>query len=72
MAKKAVVIKPTYTDKQKYEYYKNIVNTGKKPDGTKLTRLEIHRYSVKAERIRRKLSRFMKGVDFATNNIMPR
>ena len=53
-----------YTDREKYDYHAKCANSGKGAEGNKLTMLQRHRHAVLAEKYRKRLSRFMNGVEY--------
>lgn len=56
-----------YTLKERYNYHKNIADTGKKADGTKVGLTSRVRHANSAIKLGNKLNRFMGAVDIVEN-----
>lgn len=57
-----------YSLKQRYAYHSKIANTGKAPNGKKVSTVSRVSHAIKADEIRKQQNTFMKGVEFANKN----
>lgn len=53
-----------YSDRERYNYHKEIANAGKMPNGDKLTLMQRVSHANKADAIYKRMNTFMKGVEF--------
>lgn len=60
--------KKRYSLKQRYKYHSQIANSGKRPDGAKVSTVSRVVHAIKADDIRKQQNTFMKGVEFGQKN----
>lgn len=53
-----------YSLKDRYNYHSRIANTGKRPDGTRVSTVSRVSHAIRANEIREEQNTFMKGVNF--------
>ena len=56
-----------YSLKDRYNYHSRIANTGKRPDGTKVSTVSRVTHALRADEIRKQQNTFMQGVEFGRN-----
>lgn len=57
-----------YSLKQRHAYHAQIANTGRRPDGTRVSTVSRVVHALRADEIRREQNTFMKGVEFGQRN----
>lgn len=53
-----------YSLRDRYNYHAGIANTGKRPDGTKVSTVSRVTHAIRADEIRKERDTFLKGVNF--------
>lgn len=59
--------KKRYSLKERYSYHSNIANTGKLPNGKKVSTVSRVTHALRADEIRKQQNTFMQGVEFGRN-----